>query len=67
MLSIEFQRRIYNAYKANRENTVQHGQYEYAIATNSCCTIHTWIVRRKRIKEPGGEWHWFMPLDLSIY
>lgn len=67
MLSIEFKRRIYEAHKANAENTVQHGQYEYAIATNNCCTIHTWIVRRKRINRPGGEWHWFMPLDLSIY
>jgi hypothetical protein len=65
-MTIEFQRRIYNAYKANKENTVQHGQYEYAIATNNCCTIRTWIVRR-RINRLGGEWHWLQPLDLSIY
>ena len=64
-MTIEFQRKIFSAYKGNKENTVQHGQYEYSIAYNATASIHTWIVRRKRTVI-GGEWHWFMPLDVEI-
>lgn len=61
----EFQKKIFEAYKANKENTVQHGRYEYSIAYNATASIHTWIIRRKCVAV-GGEWHWYMPLDKEI-
>ena len=64
MLSLQFQQHIFDSYKKNNENTVQHGRYEYSIAYNACANIHTWVVRRKR--NPREKWHWYMPLDLSI-
>lgn len=64
-MKLEFQRKIYNAYKENHKNTVQHGSYEYSIAYNATCSIHTWIIRRKRVVK-GGEWHWLQPLSEEI-
>lgn len=62
MLSNKFQRKVYETYRANNDATVKHGGYEYTIAYNACCSIHTWIIRRK-----GNEpWHWCEPLDLDI-
>lgn len=58
----EFQQKIYTAYKANPEAITSHGKYEYAIAYNATCTIHTWIIRRVK----GGIFHWYMPLDEEI-
>ena len=67
MLSEKFQRKIYETYKADHDNTVFHGRYEYSIAHNACASIHTWIIRRDR----GGfyvncKWHWLQPLDKKI-
>lgn len=61
-LSIDFQRKIYETYKANHDATVKNGWYEYTIAYNACCTIHTWIIWRRQ----NREWHWCIPLDESI-
>lgn len=60
------QRRIYQIYKVNNDDTYRHGQYEYAIAYNTCASIHTWIIRRKRTIGYAGEYHWYMPLDTDI-
>ena len=60
-MKTEMQRKISSAHKAGK--TVRHGPYEYCIAYNACCAIHTWIIRRKT----GGEWHWLMPLDKDVY
>ena len=65
MLKLEFQRKIYDSYKANHENTVQHGMYEYSIAYNATASIHTWIIRRKRVAK-GGEWHWLQSLSMEV-
>ena len=65
MLKLEFQRKIYDSYKANHENTVQHGKYEYSIAYNATCSIHTWIIRRKRTAKSCG-WHWLQPLNMEV-
>ena len=64
-MKLEFQNKIYNAYKENHENTVQNGKYEYSIAYNETASIHTWIIRRKRVAK-GGEWHWLQPLNEEI-
>ena len=63
MLSIDFQRKIYAAHKANPFAVTKHGSYGYAIAYNPTCTIHTWIIRQKH-----GEmkFHWLQPLDENI-
>lgn len=66
MLSKMFQRKVFDIYKADHDDTYHHGNYEYSIAYNACCTIHTWIIRRKRTLGYGGEWHWFQPLDKEI-
>ncbi len=67
MLSKKFQKRIYDAYKANHEATIPHGNYLYSIAYNACASIHTWIIRRKR-NDVGGDlrWNWLQPLDTTI-
>ena len=62
MLSIEFQRRIYEDYKPDENVTTRHGGFEYTIAYNACASIHTWIIRRKG----DGEWHWLQPLDKEV-
>lgn len=62
MLSIEFQRKVYEEYALN-DREVRHGNYVYSIAYNSCCAIHTWIIRRKRRET---DWYWLQPLDISI-
>lgn len=67
MLSKEFQRKIYEAYKADHNSMIKHGKYCYGIAYNACASIHTWIIRRKT----GGfyvncDWHWLQPLDKDI-
>lgn len=62
-MSLDFQRKVYETYKADHDATVKHGKYEYSIAYNACCTIHTWIIRRKT---KDNVWHWHMPLDESI-
>lgn len=63
MLSKDFQRKIYAAYKEDDvDGYIKHGKYLYSIAYNSCCTIHTWVIRRKR----NGVWHWLQPLDPDI-
>lgn len=59
----KFQRKIYETYKGNPDTIVKHGMYEYSIAYNATCGIHTWVVRRKL---PYGDWHWRCPLDESI-
>ena len=64
-MKLEFQRKIYDSYKANHENTVQHGKYEYSIAYNACASIHTWIIRRKRTAKGCG-WHWLQPLNMEV-
>ncbi len=63
-MKLEFQNKIYNAYKENHENTVQNGKYEYSIAYNATASIHTWIIRRKRVA--GSKWHWLQPLSEEI-
>ena len=63
-MKLEFQRKIYNAYKQNHKNTV-HGNYEYCIAYNGTASIHTWIIRRKRVAN-GGEWYWLQPLSMEV-
>ena len=60
------QRKIYEVYKINHDDTYRHGKYEYTIAYNATCSIHTWIIRRKRTLGYGGEWHWYMPLSIEI-
>lgn len=65
MLSKKFQQRIYDAYKANHEVAIPHGNYLYSIAYNACASIHTWIIRRKR-SGVDLSWHWLRPLDLTI-
>ena len=67
MLSKNFQRKIYAAYKEDEvDGYIRHGQYEYSVAYNATASIHTWIIRRKRTLGYGGEWHWFQPLDEEI-
>lgn len=66
MLSKEFQRKIYEAYKADHDNIVRHGQYEYSIAHNVCANIHTWIIRRFTALPYEDNWHWLQPLDKDI-
>lgn len=67
MLSKNFQRKIYAAYKEDEvDGRIRHGQYEYSIAYNATASIHTWIIRRKRTLGYGGEWHWLQPLDKEI-
>ena len=61
-MTINFQRKIYETYKKNHDTTTKHGGYEYSIAYNATCCIHTWIIRRKA----NGIWHWHMPLDKDI-
>ena len=63
MLSLKFQQKIYDAYKEDDvDGYIRHGGYDYSIAYNAACTIHTWIIRRK-----GKEnWHWLQPLDENI-
>ncbi len=63
MLSKAFQRKIYDAYKKDEEAEIKHGGYIYAIAHNSACAIHTWIIR-KGIRD--NVFHWLQPLDLDI-
>ena len=60
MLSVDFQRKVYEAYKQGK--TIRHREYEYTIAYNACATIHTWIIRRKC----GGEYHWLQPLESEV-
>lgn len=62
MLSKKFQQKIYETYKENHDATTKHGGYEYSIAYNATCCIHTWIIRRK----PNETWHWLQPLDEDI-
>lgn len=66
MLSKTFQRKLFNIYKADHDDTYRHGNYEYSIAYNACSAFHTWIIRRKRTLGYGGEWHWLQPLDTEI-
>ena len=62
-VTLEFQRKIYETYKANHDETVKKGRYEYSIAHNAVASIHTWIVRKK----VGDEiFHWYQPLDKAI-
>lgn len=64
MLSEKFQSKIYDAYKVNHDATINHGNYEYAIAYNAVASIHTWVIRRQ--VGGDGKWHWLQPLDENI-
>lgn len=64
-MTLEFQRKIYETYKADHNATVKKGRYEYSIAHNAVASIHTWIIRRKR-SGVDLSWHWLHPLDLTI-
>lgn len=63
MLSEKFQRKIYETYKRDMDAEVKHGRYVYAIAYNSCASIHTWIIR-KGVKD--NTFHWYQPLSINI-
>ena len=60
-----FQKKIYDAYKANHDAVVKHGKYEYTIAYNAVASIHTWIIRRQIGGD--GKWHWLQPVDKDIH
>lgn len=62
MLTVSFQRKIYDAY--NKGRTLTNGNYEYCIRYNPMAATHTWIVRRFFADK---EWVWVQPLDESIY
>lgn len=61
-MKVKFQQKIFDAYKANHDAVVKHGKYQYAIAYNAICTIHTWIIRRGI----DGKWHWHEPLNENV-
>ena len=65
-LSKEFQRKIYETYKADHDDYYANGAYHYSIAHNATASIHTWIIRRKGNHEWHGDWHWLQPLDEEI-
>lgn len=54
---------IYETYKVDHDATYKHGNYEYSIAYNAICAIHTWIIRRKRTEKT---WEWLCPLSNDI-
>lgn len=61
MLSLKFQKRIYDAHREHK--IVRHGNYEYCIGYNACASIHTWIIRSVAYKD---DWHWLQPLDKEM-
>ena len=62
MLSLTFQRRVYNAHKKGK--TYPSGNYEYSIEYNPLAATHTWIIRRRHLIREN--WKFFQPLDESI-
>lgn len=56
-------KKIYEVYKADHDATYKHGNCEYSIAHNATCTIHTWIIRKKRNEK---NWEWYCPLPTDI-
>lgn len=63
-----FQEKIYKNYSAGEKYT-ETKLYRYSIQYNPISTIHTWIVRQKKIEGATREmqdsipWEWVQPLD----
>lgn len=61
MLSINFQKRVFEAHK--KQESIKRGKYSYLIGYNPAAAVHTWICRHNmetKIIE------WMQPLDESI-
>lgn len=61
MLSLNFQKQVFAAYKNG--STLKRGKFEYTIDYNPQAEIHTWIVRYNKDK---GLYDWWCPLNKEI-